>query len=311
MSSNIILADNGVSSGTAGIKESGGSDGTLQLQTTTSGGTATTAITIDNLQNVGVGVTPSAWTLFKAQEIGSVGNAIFATTSGANADMGIGAGFYYASGNWKYSNTGGYPVGMIFNYSANGQVAWVNATSGTAGNNISFTQAMTIDNSGNFLVSTTNTTKTNTGFRVESGVPNTSRGNSGSFFEFYDTSSGSRIGYISNNGGSATAYNTSGSDYRLKENIVNFSGGLNKINSLRPVSFTWINSKENDYGFIAHELQTIIPQAVTGAKDAVDANGNPEYQSIFPAPAQMIASLVSAIQELSAEVTALKAKVGA
>ena len=51
MTTSTILSDNGVSSGTSGIKTSGGNDGTLQLQTTTSGGTATTAVTIDTSQN--------------------------------------------------------------------------------------------------------------------------------------------------------------------------------------------------------------------------------------------------------------------
>jgi hypothetical protein len=52
MASTIILSDNGVSSGTSGIKYNGGNDGTLQLQTTTAGGTATTALTINNSQVV-------------------------------------------------------------------------------------------------------------------------------------------------------------------------------------------------------------------------------------------------------------------
>jgi hypothetical protein len=52
MSSNYLTADNGVISGTAGIIPQGGSDGTLQLRTTTSAGTPTTAVTIDNNQNL-------------------------------------------------------------------------------------------------------------------------------------------------------------------------------------------------------------------------------------------------------------------
>lgn len=57
----LILSDNGVSSGSAGLKTTAASDGSLALQTTTGAGTATTAVTIDTSQNVGVGVTPSAW----------------------------------------------------------------------------------------------------------------------------------------------------------------------------------------------------------------------------------------------------------
>jgi hypothetical protein len=52
MSSSIIKSDNGVSSGVTGVVQTAGSDGTLLLQTTTAGGTATTAVTIDNSQKV-------------------------------------------------------------------------------------------------------------------------------------------------------------------------------------------------------------------------------------------------------------------
>lgn len=55
MASTIILSDNGASSGSAGLKQTAGNDGVLILQTTTSGGTATNAIYVDNLQNIGVG----------------------------------------------------------------------------------------------------------------------------------------------------------------------------------------------------------------------------------------------------------------
>ena len=60
MSSNYLTADNGVSSGVTGITQSAGNDGTLQIRTTTSGGTATTAVTIDTSQNVGIGTTSPA-----------------------------------------------------------------------------------------------------------------------------------------------------------------------------------------------------------------------------------------------------------
>ena len=61
MASTTILSDNGASSGSAGLKQTAGNDGVLILQTTTSGGTATNAVTIDTSQNMGLGVTPSAW----------------------------------------------------------------------------------------------------------------------------------------------------------------------------------------------------------------------------------------------------------
>lgn len=111
-------------------------------------------------------------------------------------------------------------------------------------------------------------------------------------------------GSITPNGTGNVAFNTGPSDYRLKDEVVELSGGLEKIKSLRPVAFKWKKSGETDVGFIAHEIQQVIPQCVNGDKDAVDEEGNPSHQSIFPAPAQMIANLVAAIQELSAKVDA-------
>jgi hypothetical protein len=90
--------------------------------------------------------------------------------------------------------------------------------------------------------------------------------------------------------------------------VQEFSDGLSKIKALRPVSFKWKDSQRQDIGFIAHEIQAVVPECVTGEKDAVDVEGNPAYQSVFPAPAQMIATLVAAIQELEARLAALESK---
>ena len=77
----------------------------------------------------------------------------------------------------------------------------------------------------------------------------------------------------------ATNFNTS-SDYRLKENDTPLIGGLALIDQLRPVEFDWKELNEKGRGFIAHELQAVVPEAVTGEKDAVDAAGNPQYQGV-------------------------------
>ena len=147
MSSGYILSDNGVSSGSAGLKSGGGSDGTLLLQTTTSGGTATTAVLIDNAQNVGVGVTPSAWA-YPAIQLGT--GSFF---SRPDPQVGIIQNGYSstAGGGWKYVTTA---AASYYNQTA-GAHAWFNAASGTAGNTITWTQAMTLDASGSLLVGTT------------------------------------------------------------------------------------------------------------------------------------------------------------
>jgi hypothetical protein len=107
---------------------------------------------------------------------------------------------------------------------------------------------------------------------------------------------------------SATAYNTS-SDYRLKENIAPMTGALARVAALKPVTYTWKSTGEADEGFIAHELQEVCPSAVTGEKDAVDAEGKPVYQGIDTS--FLVATLTAAIQEQQQLITALTARVEA
>lgn len=108
----------------------------------------------------------------------------------------------------------------------------------------------------------------------------------------------STIGSITQNGTTAVAYNTS-SDYRLKENIAPLTGALNKVSQLKPVTYTWKSAPdETGEGFIAHELAEVCPQAVHGTKDAVDAEGNPQYQGIDTS--FLVATLTAALQETKA-----------
>ena len=103
----------------------------------------------------------------------------------------------------------------------------------------------------------------------------------------------------------ATSYVTS-SDYRLKENVQPMTGALDKIAQLNPVTYTWKADGTLGQGFIAHELQAVVPDCVTGEKDAVDAEGNPQYQGVDTS--FLVATLVKAIQELTARVAQLEAQ---
>jgi hypothetical protein len=111
----------------------------------------------------------------------------------------------------------------------------------------------------------------------------------------------------------ATAYNTS-SDYRLKENVVSVTDGITRLQQLKPSRFNFIaNPDKTVDGFIAHEVQAIVPEAITGEKDAVDDEGNPQYQGIDQS--KLVPLLTAALQEaigrietLEAEVAALKAQ---
>jgi hypothetical protein len=132
-------------------------------------------------------------------------------------------------------------------------------------------------------------------------------------YQYFTKGAGpTNVGAIYYNG-SVMAYQTT-SDYRLKENVAPISNALNKINLLKPVTYTWIDNQQSGEGFIAHELQEHFPDAVSGTKDEVDENGKPKYQGMDASV--LIATMVKAIQELktivdtqAAEIAELKAKV--
>jgi hypothetical protein len=124
-----------------------------------------------------------------------------------------------------------------------------------------------------------------------------------------------QVGVIQTNG-SGTSYVTS-SDYRLKENVAPMTGALAKVALLKPCTYTWKIDGSDGQGFIAHELQAVVPDAVTGKKDAVetyiDEDGN-EQTRIKPQGVDtsfLVATLTAAIQELKAELDATKAEVAA
>jgi len=103
----------------------------------------------------------------------------------------------------------------------------------------------------------------------------------------------------------ATSYITS-SDYRLKENVQPMIGSLDKISSLKPVTYDWISDGSSAGGFIAHELQEVMPNAVVGEKDAVDDKGEIKPQGIDFG--KVLPHLVAAIQELTTRLAALENK---
>ena len=118
----------------------------------------------------------------------------------------------------------------------------------------------------------------------------------------------SDIGNVSLNGTTAVAYNTS-SDYRLKNTIAPMTGALAKVALLKPVTYKWNSDGSDGQGFIAHELAEVVPDCVSGEKDAVDADGNPQYQGVDTS--FLVATLTAAIQELKAELDTTKARLAA
>jgi hypothetical protein len=105
---------------------------------------------------------------------------------------------------------------------------------------------------------------------------------------------------------SATAYNTT-SDYRSKENVVEMTGSVDRVKQLKPSRFNFISEPDTNIvdGFLAHEVSSIVPEAIHGEKDAVDSDNNPIYQGIDQS--KLVPLLVGAIKELTARIEALEA----
>jgi hypothetical protein len=257
------------------------------------------------------------------------GYGYLATNTGNNNTLiGNSAGFYMTSGN---KNT------IIGNYSGNNSGLDISTSSNyvvlSDGDGV---PKAVFDNGNQFLLGTVTNT-TNGGFvfatdfygagRSTQIIGHINGASSGDAYMVFNYN-GTGIGSITQVGTSATAYNST-SDYRLKENIVPMTGALAKVAQLKPVTYKWKTNGSNGQGFIAHELAEVIPDCVTGEKDATKE----EQYEITPAiqdekgrittPAEMgtrtvpvyqgvdtsflVATLVSAIQELKADFDVYKA----
>jgi hypothetical protein len=102
-----------------------------------------------------------------------------------------------------------------------------------------------------------------------------------------------------------TTYSTS-SDYRMKNIEGPLTGAKDFIMALQPKQGTWKSSGTKFVGFLAHEFQEVSSSSVMGAKDAVDADGKPVYQSMQASSAEVIANLVAHIQNLETRLAALE-----
>lgn len=134
----------------------------------------------------------------------------------------------------------------------------------------------------------------------------------GNYIDFvYGSVSGgySATGQITTNG-STTTYATS-SDYRLKENVADITGAAARVKQLNPVRFTWINNPAVGTvdGFLAHEVQAVVPEAVTGNKDDTNADGSIKAQGIDQS--KLVPLLTAALQEAITRIETLEAKVAA
>ena len=275
-----------------GVTVQGDNSGSLQLATNN----GTTAVTIDTSQNVGIG------TASPTGKLEVTGGQLRVTASSASSMFLVNPSTTYANG-----------VDIQATYNGAGSFGPLKFTT-------SSTERMRIDSSGRVLFGSTDTNpavNNNPGVAIGANGDNnfyagtiqaSATGNTALFLNRGADDgitasfrrSGTSVGSISVTT-SSTAYNTS-SDYRLKENIAPMTGALAVVGQLKPCIYTWRADGSSGQGFIAHELQTVVPDAVCGEKDAIDKDGNPEYQGVDTS--FLVATLTAAIQELNAKVEA-------
>ena len=290
-----------------------------------------TAMTISQAGNLGLGVTPSA----SAEPMIEVGNAGSSFVGRGPADTRILSGLYFnTSGTYKYTQSG-VPAGE---YSmTNGYHAWSTAPSGSVGAAASPVTGMLLNASGVLCVGVTGPSNANS--KIAIGLPTSgvaietrpSNGN-GYYGAIFYAQGGAASGYIYVSA-TATSFSQS-SDYRLKEDAVPMTGATERVKALRPINFAWKVDGSRVDGFLAHEAQEVVPEAVHGSKDAMrdeeyevtpaveevrDEDGNvtteavaavmgtrsvPDYQGIDQS--KLVPLLTATIQELIARIEALE-----
>jgi len=244
---------------------------------------------IDTSGNLGLGVTPSAWgTNFRALQLPN-GSALWNPYSGTGTALG--ANVYQDATNEKYIATDSYATQYK---QVNGQHQWKTAGSGTAGNAITFTQAMTLDASGNLLVGVTsyNAAVNSNYLLYGSGlvsVGHVSGTSSGTAFQQF-VYNATQIGSITQSGTTAVLYNVT-SDQRLKTNIADAAPASALIDAIQVRQYDWKSDGSHQrYGFIAQELVTVAPEAVHQPADPEEMMAV-DYSKLVP-------MLVKEIQDL-------------
>ena len=285
------------------------------------------AITINSSENVGIGVVPESW--FGNQTALQIGG------TGAALSADIGAAYYSnnayrdSSGNWKRVGSGYATRNMLYN----GAYYFDVAGTSTADSAITWTTAMTIDNSGHMLLNGSSSATSGAGTFFDRPSDTTTMPSylffKKTFSGFRDAidfrHNGSRVGSVGFDN-TSTSYNTS-SDYRLKELDVPMEGSIDRLKLLRPINFAWKVDGSRVDGFFAHEAQEVVPECATGDKDAMvdeeyevtpavmdgetvvteavmGTRSVPDYQGIDQA--KLVPLLVSALQEAIARIEVLE-----
>jgi len=293
---------------TAEIESDGeGTGGNLQFKTRNSSGTLTEAARFDSSQRLLVGTTANVagGNLVQLSAAGGPRLGLNLQDGSVSSGQFISAiDFYTLAGfiNEKAASIECYADAAQGSGDKPGRLVFSTTEDGAS----SPTSRIVIKNSGTTIFGTNRTT-------WEYNVDNTQITGAGAFIKGSSTTSAvDHCAFYNPNGkvgsivtsGSATAYNTS-SDYRLKENVVPLTGAADRVNQLQVHRFNFIADPDKTVdGFIAHEVQTIVPEAISGTKDEVDDENNPVYQGIDQS--KLVPLLTAALQEALAKIETLE-----
>ena len=281
---------NASTAGAGGVITTADNSGVLNLQTAGS-----TAINVTSGQLVNIGTTTSSGQLtVKASSGQGTPLNLSATDAGANVQV-------------VFTGNRTYQVGT--GNSSSGFTDVLYFYDGTAG-----AERMRLNSSGQFLLATTSGTMSVTGkapvqriYNASTSILGLEAGSTATYNVILFNNPNGEVGVI-NTSGSVTIYGTT-SDYRLKTNVQPMQNALETVSKLNPVTYTWKVDNSAGQGFIAHELQEVVPNCVSGEKDAVNENGSIKPQNIDTS--YLVATLTAAIQELNAKVDAQAAEIAA
>jgi hypothetical protein len=290
----------GIQDASGSLSYLGSTNGTFSIQTAGSGYSDKYTIATDGTATWSVGGTTAMTLNSTGLGIGNV------PVSGQRLTVEGGDIYLKSANKLTLDNASNNFGAQIYNIGASAQAALAFK--------LGASQAMTLDASGNLLVGKTASSTSVAGAQVQpDGTHSAVKSDANPGF-FYNTttaisgtvalfrSNGVTVGSISQDG-TNTAYNLS-SDYRLKEQVQPLVGGLARVNSLKPSIYKWKTNGSNGEGFLAHELAEVVSFAVTGQKDAMNEDGTINPQGVDLS--KIVPILVAAIQELTAEVNALK-----
>ena len=262
---------------------------------------STERMRIDSSGNVGIGTTSTS--NYKLNVASSVG-------IGASAN-GTSALYFNGAIGGDSINAGSFIQGTYTAYGTNSAGALI---FGTNPSTTGAAEAMRIDSSGNLLVACTGLPTGSVG-GISLSSPATSNGmllgttgtGATNMIRFYNPNG--NVGAITTSG-SLTTYAVS-SDYRLKENLASLENAKEFILSLKPKQGNWKADGSKFVGFVAHEFAQTSPTSVIGEKDAVDEEGKPVYQSMQASSSEVMANLISLVQEQQALIESLTTRLTA